>query len=115
MKIMKNIKDSFKLFRFNIRRIVAFELVLQVISAALLIFGYAGDGQKVPTTHQITSVVGTALGLTGGNVAIAVLFALISNHIYLVFAKYFNEDCSTHIDPPAVGILVGSLLANLLF
>ena len=85
------------------------------ISAALLIFGYAGDGQKVPTTHQITSVVGTALGLTGGNVAIAVLFALISNHIYLVFAKYFNEDCSTHIDPPAVGILVGSLLANLIF
>ena len=42
MKIMKNIKDSFKLFRFNIRRIVAFELVLQVISAALLIpFCYA--------------------------------------------------------------------------
>lgn len=85
------------------------------ISAALLIFGYAGDGQKVPTTHQITSVVGTALGLTGGNVAIAVLFALISNHVYLVFAKYFNEDCSTHIDPPAIGILVGSLLANLIF
>ena len=39
---MKNIKDSFKLFRFNIRRIVAFELVLQVISTALLIpFCYA--------------------------------------------------------------------------
>jgi hypothetical protein len=85
------------------------------ISAALLIFGYAGDGQKVPTTHQITSVVGTALGLTGGNVAIAVLFALISNYVYLVFAKYFNEDCSTHIDPPAIGILVGTLLANLIY
>ena len=85
------------------------------ISALLLIFGYAGDGQKVPTTHQITSIVGTALGLTGGNIVIAVLFALLANHVYLVFAKYFNEDCSTHIDPPAVGIFVGSLLLNLIF
>lgn len=85
------------------------------ISAVLLIFGYAGDGQKVPTTHQITSVVGTALTLTGGNIAIATVFALIANHCYLVFARYFNEDCSTHIDPPAVGIIVGSLLLNLIF
>lgn len=85
------------------------------ISAALLLFGYAGDGQKVPTTHQITAVVGTALGLTGGSIPIACLFALISNHIYLVFAKYFNEDCSTHIDPPAVGIVVATLLLNLIF
>jgi hypothetical protein len=85
------------------------------ISAALLLFGYAGDGQKVPTTHQITSVVGTALAVTGGNIAIAIVFATLANHIYLVFAKYFNEDCSTHIDPPAVGIFVGSLLLNLIF
>ncbi len=85
------------------------------ISAVLLLFGYAGDGQKVPTTHQITSIVGTALALTGGNVIIASVFALIGNHIYLVFAKYFNEDCSTHIDPPAVGILVGTLLLNIIF
>lgn len=85
------------------------------ISAVLLLFGYAGDGQKVPTTHQITSIVGTALALTGGNIIIAAAFALIGNHIYLVFAKYFNEDCSTHIDPPAVGILVGTLLLNLIF
>lgn len=85
------------------------------ISAALLLFGYAGDGQKVPTTHQITAVIGTALTLTGGNIIIACIFALISNHIYLVFAKYFNEDCSTHIDPPAVGIVVGTLLLNLIF
>ena len=85
------------------------------ISAVLLLFGYAGDGQKVPTTHQITSIVGTALGLTGGNLVIATLFAVLTNHIYLVFAKYFNEDCSTHIDPPAVGIFVGSLLLNLIF
>ena len=85
------------------------------ISAALLMFGYAGDGQKVPTTHQITAVVGTALTLTGGSIPIAIAFGLLSNHIYLVFAKYLNEDCSTHIDPPAVGIVVASLLLNIIF
>lgn len=39
---MKNIKDSFKLFRFNIRTIVVFQIMLQVVSAAVLIpFCYA--------------------------------------------------------------------------
>jgi hypothetical protein len=85
------------------------------VSAALLLFGYAGDGQKVPTTHQITAVVGTALALTGGSIPVACAFALISNHVYLVFAKYLNEDCSTHIDPPAVGIAVATLLLNVIF
>jgi len=85
------------------------------ISAALLIFSYAGDGQKIPTTHQITNVVGTTLALTGGNVILAVVFALICNTIYLAFAKFFNEDCSTHIDPPAVGIVVTTLLLNIIF
>lgn len=85
------------------------------ISAALLIFSYAGDGQKVPTTHQITNIVGVTLGLTGGNIVLAVLFSLIANHIYLVFSKYFNEDCSTHIDGPAVGIALTTLLLNIIF
>ena len=85
------------------------------ISALLLIFGYAGDGQKVPTTHQITNIVGVTLGLTGGNIILAILFGLLANTIYLVFSKYFNEDCSTHIDGPAVGIAVTTLLLNLIF
>ena len=85
------------------------------ISALLLIFSYAGDGQKIPTTHQITNIVGVALGLTGGNMVIAVVAALLANHAYLVFAKYFNEDCSTHIDPPAVGIALGTLALNIIF
>ena len=85
------------------------------ISALLLIFGYAGDGQKVPTTHQITNIVGVTLGLTGGNMILAILFGLLANTIYLVFSKYFNEDCSTHIDGPAVGIAVTTLLLNIIF
>lgn len=85
------------------------------ISAALLIFGYAGGGQKVPTTHQITNIVGVSMGLTGGNVLISVLFGVLSNLVYLLFAKYFNEDCSTHIDPPAVGIEVTTFILGLLY
>lgn len=85
------------------------------ISALLLIFGYAGDGQKVPTTHQITAVIGTALALTGGNIVLAVIFGTISNVIYLLTAKYFNEDCSTHIDGPAIGIAVTTLLLYIIF
>lgn len=85
------------------------------ISALLLIFGYAGGGQKVPTTHQITCILGTALGLTSGNIFVAVLFGWISNMIYLLFARYFNEDCSTHIDPPAVAIAVVTMLLKVFF
>lgn len=85
------------------------------VSALLLIFDYAGSGQKMPTTHQITSIVGTTLGLTGGNIVLAVLFGWVSNIIYLLTAKYFNEDCSTHIDGPAVAIFVTSLVVNLIF
>ena len=85
------------------------------ISALLLIFGYAGDGQKVPTTHQITNIVGVTLGLTGGNMILAIAFGVLANTIYLVFSKYFNEDCSTHIDGPAVGIAVTTLLLNIIF
>ena len=85
------------------------------ISAALLLFGYAGDGQKVPTTHQITNIVGVTLGLTGGNVALAILFGCLTNIVYLLVAKYFNEDCSTHVDGPAVAIFLSSMVLNLIF
>jgi hypothetical protein len=85
------------------------------VSAALLIFGYAGGGQKVPTTHQITNIVGVTMGLTGGNIVVSVAFALLANVIYLLFAKYFNEECSTHIDPPAVGIEVVTLILGIIF
>jgi len=85
------------------------------VSAALLIYGYAGGGQKVPTTHQITNIVGVTMGLTGGNVVVSVAFGLLSNFIYLLFAKYFNEECSTHIDPPAVAIELVTLILGFVF
>lgn len=85
------------------------------VSAALLIFGYAGGGQKVPTTHQITNIVGVTMGLTGGNIVVSVAFALLANVIYLLFAKFFNEECSTHIDPPAVGIELVTLILGIVF
>jgi len=55
------------------------------------------------------------MGLTGGNVAVSVAFGLLSNFIYLLFAKYFNEECSTHIDPPAVAIELVTLILGFVF
>lgn len=79
------------------------------------VVGLARSGQKVPTTHQITNRADVIMGLTGGNVVLSVAFALLPNVIYLLFAKYFNEECSTHIDPPAVAIEIVTLALGLLF
>ena len=81
------------------------------ISAALILLStYDREGKTYPTTHHETLVVGYAMGATGGNVVLSVLFGLLSNVIYLLFARYCNEDCDTHIDPPAVGIAICSLI-----
>ena len=55
-------------------------------------------------------IVGYAMAATGGNVVVSVLFGMLSNLIYLLFARYFNERCDTHIDPPAVAIEICSLI-----
>ena len=36
---MKSIKDSLKLFRFNIRRVICFEIILMIVSTAILVPG----------------------------------------------------------------------------
>ena len=50
------------------------------------------------------------MGATGGNVVVSVLFGLLANVFYLLFARYCNENCDTHIDPPAVAIAACSLI-----
>ena len=81
------------------------------ISAALLLLQtYDREGLTYPTTHHETLVVGYAMAATGGNVMLSIVFGLISNLIFLLFARYFNEDCDTHIDPPAVAIEICSLV-----
>lgn len=67
------------------------------------------DSLTYPTTHHETLTVGYALAATG-NPMTAALFGMLANYIYLLFARYFNEGCDTHIDPPSVAILICSLI-----
>ena len=81
------------------------------VSAALILLStYDSERKTYPTTHHETLVVGYAMAATGGNVVVSILFGMLSNLIYLLFARYCNEDCDTHIDPPAVAIVVCSLI-----
>lgn len=80
------------------------------ISALLLLLQTVDrDSLTYPTTHHMTLTVGYGLMATG-NIAVAILFGVASNILYLLFARYFNEGCDTHIDPPSVAILVCSLI-----
>lgn len=81
-----------------------------VSAAVILLQTYDRDGLTYPTTHHETLIVGYAMAATGGNVVASVLFGMLSNLIYLLFARYCNERCDTHIDPPAVAILICSLI-----
>lgn len=81
------------------------------VSAALILLSTFDVQHKTyPTTHHETLVVGYAMAATGGNVVLATIFGLAANLIYLLFARYCNENCDTHIDPPAVAIAVMSLI-----
>lgn len=81
------------------------------VSAALILLSTFDVQHKTyPTTHHETLVVGYAMAATGGNVVASMLFGMLANLIYLLFARYCNENCDTHIDPPAVAIGVCSLI-----
>lgn len=91
-----------------------YSIGLYVSALLMLLQTMDRDSLTYPTTHHETLVVGYALAATGNPVA-AVLFGMLSNLIYLLFARYFNEGCDTHVDPPSVAILACSLLLNVLF
>lgn len=81
------------------------------VSAMLLLLQtYDSEGLTYPTTHHETLVVGYAMGATGGNIVLSIAFGMLANLIFLLFARYFNERCDTHIDPPAVAIMICSLI-----
>jgi hypothetical protein len=82
------------------------------ISAFSLIFALSDNA--FPSTHHITIVVGYAIMQTG-NIAIAVIFGILAEFIFIVFAMIFNTDCGTHIDPPAVAIASLSFILFTLF
>ena len=76
-------------------------------SAAALIF--ALNEPAFPTTHHITIIAGYAIMQTG-NIMIAIIFAIISHIIFVIFSMTLNTDCGTHIDPPAVPIAILSFI-----
>lgn len=81
------------------------------ISAFSLIFVFKYP--QFPATHHISMVVGYAYVQTG-DIFISLLFGVISHLIFTVFGLFFNTDCGTHIDPPAVAIGILSLIVFIL-
>ncbi|MDI9590952.1 MAG: hypothetical protein QM302_07960 [Acidobacteriota bacterium] len=87
-----------------------YNIVFNVSAALILLSIFDRQGRTYPTTHHETLVVAYAMAATGANVVLSVAFGMLSNLIYLLFARYFNENCDTHIDPPAVAIAICSLV-----
>jgi hypothetical protein len=92
-----------------------YNVVFNISAALILLSIFDRQGRTYPTTHHETLVVAYAMAATGANVGISIAFGMLSNLIYLLFARYFNEDCGTHIDPPAVAIAICSLILTLCF
>lgn len=62
-----------------------------------------------PSTHQITMVAGYAYFYTG-DIILSIIFGVLSQIVFTLFGFYFNYDCGTHIDPPAVSIALFSFI-----
>lgn len=82
------------------------------ISALTLLIGFKYP--SFPATHQITMVTGYAWMATH-NIIISLVFAVIAQIIFTFFAMYCNNDCNTHIDPPAVAIMICSFVIMTVF
>ena len=87
-----------------------YNIVFNISAALILLSIFDQQHRTYPTTHHETLVVAYAMAATGANVVLSIAFGLLSNLIYLLFARYFNENCDTHIDPPAVAIEICSLI-----
>jgi hypothetical protein len=77
-----------------------------VISAALLMF--VQFGFNIPATHHVTLVAGYAT-VASGSVLVGAVFAVIAGVIGEIMGRTFNNNCDTHIDPPATTIFLCSL------
>jgi len=78
------------------------------ISATSLLF--LQFGINIPVTHHITLVSAYAVAASGGNIYWGIAGAIISVFITDLLAKTFHVYGDSHVDPPAMGISIGSLL-----
>lgn len=69
---------------------------------------------NLPATHHLTLVAGYAMQMTH-NLVIACIFAIIAELICYIFCILFNNRCSTHIDGPALAIMLCSLVLFTMF
>ena len=92
-----------------------YTVAFNISAALILLSGFDQQRRTYPTTHHETLIVAYAMAATGANVVVSMLFVMLSNLVYLLFARYCNENCDTHIDPPAVAIEVCSLILFTLF
>ncbi|MDD6712038.1 MAG: hypothetical protein PUE27_08170 [Sharpea porci] len=82
------------------------------LSAFSLVFSL--HDAHFPTTHHITLIAGYTMIYTH-DMLLTLLFGVLAETICDLFARVFNTDCGTHIDPPAVSILLCSFLLLILF
>ncbi len=85
-----------------------------MFSAVSLILQLFPRTASAPTTHQITMVAGYAV-LASGSIIAAIVFGMLAQIIFLLFAAFFNFGCGSHVDPPAVAILICSFMISLIF
>ena len=74
------------------------------ISAFSLIFSLKNP--SFPVTHHI-SMITAYMFVQSGDVLLSIIFGIFAHMCFTLFVKYFNIDCGTHIDPPAV--VIGTL------
>ncbi|SOC38567.1 hypothetical protein [Ureibacillus acetophenoni] len=78
------------------------------ISATSLLF--LQFGINIPVTHHITLVSAYAVAASGGNIYWGIVGAIIAAFLSDVLAKVFHVYGDSHVDPPAMGIMIGSFL-----
>jgi hypothetical protein len=83
------------------------------ISAISLIF--ANIGTAVPTTHHITLCASYGVLASGGNLAWGIAGAIIAAVVCDLMSRVLYCYGDVHIDPPAMGIMVTSLILLGLF
>ena len=75
---------------------------------------FAFSNPEFLATHHITLVAGYAMMVTNSYL-ISMIFAILSQVIFIAFTNYFNTDLDTHVDGPAVAIASLSLILFTLF
>jgi hypothetical protein len=95
-------------------------IIPYIVGWALAIVGLiplnlgTGSIQKVPIAHAI-ALCGSLTLMHTGNLLFAGIAGLLAALIQELMARMFYNHGSSHIDPPATAILVGTLILNCLF